>query len=54
MTDAIKPGTDNQPAGTYCETDSNGRILKTGRTVVIQKGDRLPPTQKPNRGWRKK
>ncbi len=53
MADHIKPGTDNQPAGTYHETGVNGQKLETGRTVHIDKGDRLPPTQKPGRGWKK-
>lgn len=53
MTDHIKPGTDNQPAGTYHETGVNGEKLKTGKTVHIDQGDRLPPTQKPGRGWKK-
>lgn len=44
MSKPIKPGTDNQPAGTYHET---------GRTIHIDSGDRLPPTQKPGRGWKK-
>ena len=45
MSTPIKPGTDNKPAGTYHETGVNGQILKTGRTVHIDQGDRLPPTQ---------
>ena len=53
MADHIKPGTDNQPAGTYHETGVNGEKLKTGKTVHIVQGDRLPPTQKPGRGWKK-
>ena len=51
MADHIKPGTDNQPAGTYHETGVNGD--KLGKTVHIDQGDRLPPTQKPGRGWKK-
>lgn len=54
MSDSIKPGTDNVPAGTYRETGVNGKVLKNGKTVRIDKGDRLPPTQKPGRGWKKK
>ena len=50
MSTPIKPGTDNKPAGTYHETGVNGQ---TGRTVHIDQGDRLPPTQKPGRGWKK-
>lgn len=45
MSKPIKPGTDNQPAGTYHETGKDGRKLKTGRTIHIDSGDRLPPTQ---------
>ena len=53
MVNHIKPGTDNQPAGIYRETGVNGEILKRGRTVQIDYGDRLPPTSKPNHGWKK-
>ncbi|MGO4927377.1 YjzC family protein [Fundicoccus sp. Sow4_F4] len=53
MADHIKPGTDNKPAGKYHETGVNGEKLKNGKTVNIGKGDRLPPTQKPGRGWKK-
>lgn len=53
MTNTIKPGTDNKPAGTYHETGINGNKLKNGKTVTIQTGDRLPPTRKPGRGWKK-
>lgn len=53
MSKPIKPGTDNQPAGTYHETGKDGRKLKTVRTIHIDSGDRLPPTQKPGRGWKK-
>ena len=47
----IKPGTDNQPAGTYREVGPRGGQVPNGRTVHIDQGDRLPPTQKPGRGW---
>lgn len=50
----IKPGTDNQPAGKYVEVGVNGQVLSNGKTVTIDQGDRLPPTQKPGRGWKKK
>lgn len=53
MPEFHKPGTDNLPPGKYRETDRNGNYLSTGKTVKIDSGDRLPPTQKPNRGWRK-
>jgi hypothetical protein len=49
----IKPGTDNQPAGTYHEVGPRGGQIPGGRTVHIDPGDRLPPTQKPGRGWSK-
>lgn len=47
----IKPGTDNQPAGTYVEKGPRGGNVPGGRVVHIDKGDRLPPTQKPGNGW---
>ena len=49
MTKPIKPGTDNKPAGTYHEVGPRGGKIPGGRTVHIDKGDRLPPTQKPGR-----
>lgn len=51
--DVFKPGMDNKPAGTYHETGVNGEKLVYGRTIEIETGERLPPTQKPNRGWTK-
>ncbi|MBS4459127.1 MULTISPECIES: YjzC family protein [Lactococcus] len=49
----IKPGTDNQPAGDYREVGPRGGNVPDGRKVHIDKGDRLPPTQEPGRGWEK-
>lgn len=49
-----KPGTDNRPGGTYVEKGPRGGNVSGGREVHIQKGDRLPPTQKPGRTWEKK
>jgi len=54
MTKPIKPGTDNQPPGEYTEVGARGGKVPKARTVTIDKGDRLPPTQEPNRGWVKK
>lgn len=50
----IKPGTDNRPAGTYKEVGPRGGEISDPRIVHIDKGDRLPPTQKPGHGWVKK
>ena len=44
MKKTIKPGTDNQPAGTYVEVTSKGKVAANARTATIQKGNRLPPT----------
>lgn len=54
MTKPINPGTDNQPAGTYKEVGPRGGQVKNPRTVKIDQGDRLPPTQKPGNKWIKK
>lgn len=54
MAKPIKPGTDNQPAGTYKEVGPRGGEIDDGRVVKIDYGDRLPPTQEPGRGWKKK
>lgn len=50
----IKPGTDNKPAGTYKEVGPRGGAVHKGRTVRIEQGDRLPPTQKSGNKWIKK
>lgn len=54
MPDPIKPGTDNQPQGTYKEVGPRGGQVSNARVVKIDQGDRLPPTQKPGRGWERK
>ena len=54
MSEPIKPGPDNQPKGTYIEDGPRGGQVPNPRVVKIDPGDRLPPTQKPNRGWEKK
>ena len=53
MAKPIKPGTDNQPAGTYVEVGPRGGHISGGREVHIDKGDRLPPTQEKGRKWKK-
>ena len=50
----IKPGTDNQPKGTYIEKGPRGGEVKDPRIVKIDQGDRLPPTQEKGHGWVKK
>lgn len=52
--DLIKPGTDNKPAGTYTEVGPRGGSVPNPRVVRIDKGDRLPPTQKSGNKWTKK
>ncbi len=54
MGNLIKPGTDNMPRGTYVEVGPRGGQIPGGRVVNIDPGDRLPPTQKPNRNWVKR
>ena len=53
MSKLIKPGTDNQPAGKYKEVGPRGGTVKDPRVVKIDKGDRLPPTQKEGNKWHK-
>ena len=54
MAKPIKPGTDNQRPGTYIEVGPRGGQVNKPRVVNIDRGDRLPPTQEPNRGWVRK
>ena len=54
MTKPIKPGTDHQKPGTYIEVGPRGGEVRNPRVVEIDRGDRLPPTQEPGRGWKKK
>lgn len=54
MSDPVKPGTDNQPAGTYIEVGPRGGSIPKARVVHIDQGDRLPPTREANRKWKKK
>lgn len=54
MSELIKPGTDNKPAGKYEEVGPRGGSVPNSRTVKIDKGDRLPPTQEKGRKWTKK
>ena len=51
MSNLRKPGEDNKPAGRYVETGPRGGKVPKARTVRIDKGDRLPPTQKKGRKW---
>ncbi|GKX27875.1 hypothetical protein SH1V18_03550 [Vallitalea longa] len=54
MSNLSKPGTDNKPAGTYKEVGPRGGQIKNPRTVKIDRGDRLPPTQSKGNKWQKK
>ena len=54
MSNLIKPGTDNQSPGKYKEVGPRGGEVNKPRTVKIDSGDRLPPTQKPGNKWEKK
>lgn len=53
MPNLIKPGTDNQKPGKYREVGPRGGEVPKPRTVRIDSGDRLPPTQEKNRKWKK-
>lgn len=48
-----KPGMDNRPAGWYHEVGPRGGALDNGKTVYIDPGDRLPPTQESGNKWAK-
>lgn len=54
MSKTYKPGEDNKPSGTYKEVGPRGGNINNPRIVNIDKGDRLPPTQKPGNKWKKK
>lgn len=54
MAHPIKPGTDNQSAGSYKEVGPRGGNVAHGHNANIQQGDRLPPTSKPGNGWVKR
>ncbi|MGJ0908861.1 YjzC family protein [Clostridium botulinum] len=54
ISNLIKPGTDNQPAGKYKEVGPRGGSVPHARTVKIDSGDRLPPTQSKGNKWTKK
>ena len=46
-----KPGMDNRPAGKYKEVGSRGGAVSRPRSVKIDQGDRLPPTQEKGHRW---
>ena len=51
MEKPIKPGTDNMEPGSYLEVGPNGEQIDNPRTARIERGDRLPPTQKSGNRW---
>lgn len=53
MSELYKPGQDNRPSGTYKEVGPRGGSVNKPRHVHIDKGERLPPTQKPGNKWEK-
>ena len=46
-----KPGEDNQRPGRYVERGPRGGMVPKPRTVRIDRGDRLPPTQEEGHTW---
>ena len=54
MSKLYKPGEDNKPAGNYKEVGPKGGKVTGGHKARIDKGDRLPPTSKPNNKWTKR
>nr|WP_302596457.1 YjzC family protein [uncultured Cellulosilyticum sp.] len=51
MSQLINPGTDNQPAGNYIEVGPNGEEVENPRTITIEPGEKLPPTQEAGHKW---
>ena len=49
-----KPGQDNLRPGKYVEVGPRGGHLTKPRTVAIDQGDRLPPTQTEGHRWTRK
>ncbi|MBB5183801.1 YjzC family protein [Catenisphaera adipataccumulans] len=49
----IKPGTDNQPKGSYEEVGPKGGKVRGGHHATLDPGDRLPPTSKKGNLWKK-
>ena len=47
--DRLKPGDETPHSGLYAEVGPRGGL--TGNTVVSEKGNPLPPTEEPGRGW---
>lgn len=49
-----KPGEQPHSPGEYEETGPRGGTVPDARQITIEPGDNpLPPTQKPNRRWRR-
>ncbi len=46
-----KPGEIADSPGEYGERGPRGGEIRKPREVTIDPGDKLPPTQKPNRKW---
>ena len=53
MSNLYKPGTDNLRSGKYTEVGPRGGSISDPRIVHIDRGDRLPPTQKSGNRWKK-
>jgi len=54
MTSAQKPGEKPNRPGEYVEKGGRGGKVPNPRQVTIEPGDdRLPPTQKPGRTWKR-
>ena len=54
MSELYKPGEDNKPAGTYKEVGPRGGDVPKPKIVLIDPGDRLPPTKEPKHKWERK
>ena len=53
MAQEQKPGEIANRPGEYEERGPRGGEIRNPREVTIDPGDKLPPTRKPNRTWRR-
>lgn len=54
MPNRKKPGEIADESGEYIERGERGGKVPKPREVTIDRGEKLPPTQKPKRKWERK